>query len=236
MTLLVLPGLMCDSRAFPGICENFAGAVVLDGFYGTARTIYEMASQVLGEVPGKLAVLGHSMGARVALELIRMAPERVARLALVDTGIHPVSVTEVTKRHALRDLGRAEGIERLVDAWLPPMIGRSHRADRALRAALYEMACSARQAGFERQIEALIARPDATTVLGGITCPTFVIVGSEDEWSPVAQHREIAERIDGAELRVVEGAGHMLPTEAPSLFHEAIREWLGWNPAAPADA
>jgi pimeloyl-ACP methyl ester carboxylesterase len=229
--LAILPGLLCDSRAFPGVAQAFPGAVLLDGFYPGAGTITAMAEQALQGLPPRFALLGHSMGARVALEVLRLAPERVERLALVDTGVHPVAEGEAEKRHALRDLGRREGIARLVDAWLPPMIGPARRSDAALVDALAQMACAAGQEGFERQIEALLARPDAVSVLAGIACPTFVIVGEDDAWSPVAQHREIAAQVPGSQLRIVPGAGHMLPTELPAAFHACIAEWLGWPDA-----
>ena len=94
-------------------------------------------------------------------------------------------------------------------------------------AMLRDMSVDAGLAVFEAQTEALLNRPDASTVLPSITCPTCVIVGEEDAWSPVVQHKEIAARIAGAGLEVVTGAGHMAPAEAPTAFNRALGRWMG---------
>jgi pimeloyl-ACP methyl ester carboxylesterase len=225
--LVILPGLMCDSRMFGAQIEALSAQVV-GGFYGKADRIGAMADYALAQMPDHCALLGHSMGARVALEIWRRAPERIARLALADTGVHPVGDGEAERRFALRDIGLRDGDEALVDAWLPPMVGISHRQDKALLAGLRAMAVAAGTATFERQILALLHRPEAIGVLGTISCPTVVIVGAEDEWSPVAQHQRIAAAIPGARLRVLAKAGHMAPAEDPHGFNEILRDWLSW--------
>lgn len=229
--LAILPGLLCDSRMFAGLLTAFPPSVPVDGFYGGAARIEEMADYALERLPGRFALLGHSMGARVALEIMRREPQRVTRLALVDTGTHVLRPGEREKRHALRDLGRERGMEALVDMWLPPMLGASSRDDGALYDRLRAMSVSAGLPVFEAQIEALLNRPSVDALLGKITCPTFAIVGEEDEWSPVAQHEAIAAAIAGAELRIVPGAGHMLPAERPEAFSGVIAEWLCWQPS-----
>ena len=105
---VILPGLICDSRMFGAQIEAF-GATVIDGFYGQADRIEAMADYALARMPDRCIVLGHSMGARIALEIWARAPARVDRLILADTGAHPVSDKERAGRFALRDLGRSEG-------------------------------------------------------------------------------------------------------------------------------
>ena len=225
--VVILPGLLCDSRMFAAQVRAF-DAIVVDGFYGDANRLEAMASYALDLLPDRFALLGHSMGGRVALEIWRRAPERVERLALADTGVHPVREGEADKRLPLCELGRNAGGEALVAAWLPPMIGQAHRYDPALYETLRAMAVDAGAATFARQTSALLNRPPVDVVLPTLQCPTFAIVGSDDEWSPVAQHREIVAAVPGAELRVVEGAGHMAPTEEPERFNTIMREWLTW--------
>jgi pimeloyl-ACP methyl ester carboxylesterase len=225
--VVILPGLLCDSRMFRAQIEALSAQVV-EGFYGGADRIGAMAEHALAQMPERCALLGHSMGARVALEIWRRAPERIARLALADTGVHPVGEGEAERRFALRDIGRRDGDEALVDAWLPPMVGISHRQDEDLMAGLRAMAVAAGTATFERQIMALLHRPEAAGLLATISCPTVVIVGAEDEWSPVAQHQRIAAAIPGARLRVLAKAGHMAPAEDPHGFNEILRDWLSW--------
>jgi pimeloyl-ACP methyl ester carboxylesterase len=224
--LLILPGLLCDSRMFGETLGAFPGSVVMDGFYDGADRIEVMADHAIARMPDRCALLGHSMGARVALEIMRKAPERVDRLALVDTGIHPVKPGEQEGRYRLRDLGRDQGMAALVAQWLPPMMGAAALRDEALMDNLYAMAVAAGMATFEAQIEALLHRPSLDTLLPTIACPTFIMVGREDRWSPVAQHEGIAAAIPGAGLHVVEGAGHMMPAEAPQSFNEQVGAWL----------
>lgn len=223
--LVILPGLMCDSRMFGHQIRAFEGRCI-DGFYGGADSIAAMVDYALARMPARCALLGHSMGARVALELYRRTPERVARLALADTGVHPVRPGEAEKRFALRDLGRTAGAGAMIDQWLPPMIGPAHAGDPELYASLRAMCVDAGVATYEAQINALLNRPDASPVLAKITCPTAVIVGRDDRWSPIEQHQDIAAAVTGSRLLIIEKAGHMAPEEEPAAFNEALRMWL----------
>jgi len=224
--LLILPGLMCDAGMFAATLAAFSRARAIDDHYGGADTIGGMARHVLASSPARLALIGHSMGARVALEIVAQAPERVARLMIADTGVHAVRAGEAEQRYALRDLGRREGFDRLVDTWLPPMVGDAARADAALMGLLRAMCQRAGQAVFEAQTEALLNRPDTGPALQTLACPVSVVVGGEDQWSSVAQHQAISAQIAGATLHVIAGAGHMAPAEQPDLFNTLIREWL----------
>ncbi len=222
--LVCLPGLLCDAHIFAGQRARFAGLVAIDGF-GARRGLADMAAHALAIAPSSMSLLGHSMGARVALEMIRQAPERIERLALVSTGTHPPRPGEAEKRFALRDLGRREGAAALVDAWLPAMIAPANRRP-PLVDPLRRMCIAAGTEVFAAQIEALLARPAVDTLLPAIRCPTLVAVGSEDVWSPPDQHRAIAAAVPGAVLAVIAGAGHMLPAEAPDALNDAIAAWL----------
>ena len=223
--LVLLPGLMCDARVFAAQVARFPDAIAIDGF-GTLTSLADMARYALSQVSGRIALLGHSMGARVALEAWRIAPERIDRLALVSTGVHLPQPGEADKRHALRDLGRAEGMAALVDRWLPPMVAPSRTHDAALIDPLRAMCIDAGLDVYTAQITALLDRPEVESLLPSIDCPTLVAVGQDDAWSAPAQHEAIADRIRDAELVVTYGAGHMLPAEAPEHFNAAIADWL----------
>ncbi|WP_442679965.1 alpha/beta fold hydrolase [Sphingomonas sp. ASY06-1R] len=223
--LLLIPGLICDGRIFEAQVAAFPQArIIADS--GQARSLGEMAEQVLAAAPPHFALLGHSMGARIALEIYRQAPGRVGRLALISTGVHPVAPGEADKRHALRDLGRSQGMAALVDAWLPPMVAPEHAGDAALMTRLRTMCVSAGLARYEVQAAALLSRPEVESLLPSIAVPTLVATGSEDRWSPPDQHRTIAAAIADADLQIIAGAGHMLPAEAPALLNAAIGRWL----------
>lgn len=229
LPVAILPGLMCDSRMFAA--QVRAGAIVVDGFYGRADRLSDMADYALSLIPERSVLVGHSMGARVALEVLRRAPDRVDRLVLANTGVHPVGPGEREKRFALRDLGRDQGIAALVDAWLPPMLGSAAKGDEDLYASLRAMCIDAGMATYEAHIEALLARPDVGALLAAISCPALSLTGAEDLWSPPAQHEAIAAAIRGCALRVVPGAGHMLPAEKPSQFNATLNEWLAGSTA-----
>lgn len=230
--LLILPGLLCDSRMFGETLAAIPGARVVDGFYGGADRIAAMADHVIAHMPDRCALLGHSMGARVALEVVRKVRDRVDRLALADTGVHPVRPGEREGRYRLRDIGRTQGMAALVAQWLPPMMGFAALRDAALMDRLYAMCVSAGLPIFEAQIAALLERPSVDTLLPAIACPTDILVGRQDQWSPVAQHEVIAAAIPGARLRVVDHAGHMMPAESPLAFNHYVRDWL--DQPAPA--
>lgn len=229
--LLMLPGLMCDARMFGPQIAHLPDAQAVDG-YGTRDSLAAMARYVLDQAPQRFSLLGHSMGARVAMEVFRAAPERVARLALVSTGAHGTREGEAEKRHALRDLGRREGMLALVDAWLPPMIAASRRGEEGLVSPLRDMCVASGLETFEAQVAALLGRPEIETLLAKIRCPVLVAAGSEDVWSPPEQHAEIASQIPGARLVIIAGAGHMLPVEAPDALNAAIARWMS-EPAQP---
>jgi pimeloyl-ACP methyl ester carboxylesterase len=226
MTLVLLPGLMCDDRIFHNQTAAFADTIAVPG-YDLDDDLRSMALRVLDLAPPCFALLGHSMGARVALEIVRAAPDRVERLVLVSTGVHGVRPGEADKRYALRDIGRDKGMAALVDAWLPPMVAPANRADEALMESLGAMCVDAGLDVYEAQIAALLARPELNSLLPTIACPTLVATGSQDIWSPPEQHRMIAAAIPNATLCVIEGAGHMLPAEKPAALNRAIAQWLG---------
>ena len=225
LPLLLVPGLLCDERVFAAQTAAFAQSRALPG-WGVTDRLTAMAARVLADAPDRFALLGHSMGARVALEIIRIAPERVARLALVSTGTHPLAAGEADKRHALRDVGRANGVAALVDAWLPPMIAPDNRAAPGLYETLFAMCVEQGLPAFEAQITALLTRPALETLLPTITCPTLVACGALDVWSPPAQHQAMAAVIPHAMLSIIDGAGHFLPAERAGELNAAIARWL----------
>jgi pimeloyl-ACP methyl ester carboxylesterase len=232
--LLFLPGLICDSRAFAPQLAAFPGSRAVDG-YGTADSLDAMARVALEQAPETFDLFGHSMGGRVALEVFRLAPERVRRLALCSTGVHPLGADEPAKRRDLQAIGHVRGFEALVDTWLPPMVADANRANEAIYAPMRQMCLDQHQSMFDAQIEALLGRPEQERLLARIACPTLVMTGELDAWSPPAQHEAMAARIPDSTLVIVPGAGHMLPLEAPEAVNQAIAAWLAREARVPAN-
>jgi pimeloyl-ACP methyl ester carboxylesterase len=223
-TVFLLPGLLCDQvmwRAQSDALSEYADVIIPDFRFVDSFTA--MAELVLDAAPDRFAVAGHSMGGRVALEVFRMAPAKVERLALLDTGVHPRGAHEPAKRQELVDLGYREGMGAVAARWLAPMLHPDHLD---MIPALAEMVMRSTPESFANQQRALLNRPDARTVLPLIHCPTLVLCGRQDAWSPVAQHEEIASAIKGAKLVVIEECGHMAPYEQPEGVTAALREWM----------
>lgn len=235
-TLVLIPGLLSDdvvwrhqARALSGRWNVQVADITRDSSIGG------MAQRVLDEHPGRLSVAGHSMGARVALEMARIAPDRIDRLALLDTGVHPRTPTEHVNRLALVALGESDGMSAVADQWLPPMI-RDWDADEnaGLREDLTAMVERMNPRIHRAQIQALLDRPNAEAVLPGLTCPVLVGVGDADAWSPPEQHRDIAARLADARLVVFPDSGHFAPIEAPDAVTAALAEWMALTPRTGA--
>lgn len=199
--------------------------------YGALDSLPAMADAALRAAPDRFSVAGHSMGGRVALEIYRRAPERVAGIALLNTGYLPLAAgaageEEKRKRGELVSLARSEGMRAMLQRWLPPMIDARRIHDTALVNAIIEMMSRKTPDIFEGQVRALLARPDATTVLEAIHCPALLITGREDGWSGPAQHQAMATKVRGSELVIVPDCGHMSTLERPLEVSAALRGWL----------
>ena len=222
-TIVLIPGLLCDAHAWgdtPARLERFGTVFVAD--LSTQDDLRAMAGDILAAHAGPLAVAGHSMGARVALEMVRQAPDRIVRLALLDTGYQPRRDGEEVRRQELVDLAHREGMAALASVWLPPMVHPDRHADATLMGGLAEMVGRMTPDLHERQIRALVGRPDAEPLLPRIACPTLLVVGRQDAWSPLAQHEAMKALIPGSRLVVIENAGHFAPVERPAEVADAL--------------
>jgi pimeloyl-ACP methyl ester carboxylesterase len=231
-TLLLLPGLNCDSAVFAPALAHLpppAGWHVCET--AGVASLGAMAEHVLATAPPAFALAGHSMGGRVALEIVRRAPERVLRLALFDTGWRerPAGAAgeeERASRLALLALARERGMRAMGKVWVQRMVHPSRLADGRLMDAILDMIERHTPEQFAREIEALLARPDAGAVLRSLRCPTLVLCGRDDAWSTLAQHEEIVAMVPGARLVAVAACGHMAPMEQPARVAEALDGWL----------
>ena len=239
MTPILLPGLLCDASVWqdmlPALQRRWP-CVVPD--YGALDSIEAMAQHVLQTAPpGPLALAGHSMGGRVALEILRQQPERIQRLALMDTGFEALALgaageKERAGRMALLQTARQDGMRAMGRDWARGMVHPS-RLDSPLFDRILDMIERSTPEIFEAQIHALLHRPDAAALLGQIRCPTLLLCGREDAWSPLARHAQMRSLLGAApvELVVIEHAGHMSPMEQPDAVCQAMQHWLDGNPA-----
>lgn len=229
----LLPGLLCDETVWWHQIESLSPLYdVRVADFRAFDSIAAMADQVLGEAPQRFSLAGHSMGARVAIEIARQAPERVERLTLLDTGVHPQKPGEPEQRQILVDLAYAEGMQALADRWLPPMVHEARVDDPSLMDDLKAMVLRMSPDIYHRQVTALLGRPNALSHLADITCPVLVGVGRQDRWSPPAQHEIIVSAIPQARYSIFENSGHMAPVEAPEAVSAALLQWMALAPAS----
>lgn len=234
--LVLLPGLMCDGDVWaPQIDALSARADCHVMAYGTLDSLGAMAEHVLAAAPaGRFALAGHSMGGRIAFEVLRRAPQRVERLALLDTATHPLPEgpagdTERAGRLRLLAIAREQGMHAMARDWATGMVHPDRHREPVFEA-IVAMIARATPEVFAAQIRALLARPDAAPLLATIRCPTLVLCGRDDAWSPPARHEFMHERIAGSRLVVVEHCGHMSTMERPEAVSAALTAWLDTPP------
>jgi pimeloyl-ACP methyl ester carboxylesterase len=226
-TICLLSGLLCDDTVWATQVDALRQRhdVKVMHFAGF-NSIGAMAAHVLANTPERFLLAGHSMGGRVALEVYRQAPERVQKLALLDTGYGPAAADEPEKRGMLVRKALAEGIASIAETWARPMIAPCNLADGALLERILNMVGRMSGEIYARQTQALLTRPDATPVLSKIHCPTLLLCGKQDTWSPPARHEYMAASIPGSKLRLIDDCGHMSTMEQPGEVLASLEEWI----------
>lgn len=224
---------MCDHSSWAPILPALsAHATCQVVSHGEADSLTQMAQQILDAAPRQFDLAGHSMGGRVALEVVRMAPERIRRLALLGTGYRAKEAGEAGEkelqgRQALLDMAQTQGIRAMAQAWVQNMVAPSRLADEALIEEIVQMFERKSVDTFQRQIKALLTRPDATEVLRQVRVPTLVMAGEFDSWASPQQHQDIANLISSAPaMHMVVGSGHMMMMEKPDAVAALFLDWL----------
>ncbi|MCA0424233.1 MAG: alpha/beta hydrolase [Proteobacteria bacterium] len=226
--IVFMPGLLCDATVFArqaAALVPIADVAIAD--FSEAKSIDEMAEIALSIFAGPVTLIGFSMGGRAALAACRLDGQRINGLCLMDTGAAPADDDEMDRRMPLVELANMEGMSALAARWLPPMVHVDRETDASLIGPLTKMVERATPAMHERQVRALVSRPDARPVLQTITCPTLVMVGRQDRWSPLADHEVMADAIPDARLAIIENCGHFAPVERPDEVTDTLRLWLG---------
>lgn len=223
--IVLIPGLLCDATVWQALLAELDNdASVAD--LSTQDNLTRMAQDCLAANAGGLRVAAHSMGARVAMEMARLEPERIERLVLLDTGIHPLRDGEVAKRAEVVQFVYDNGMEALAARWLPGMVYEANRKNEALMTQLTNMVLRMNADLHARQIKALVDRPDASAYLSQITCPVLLVVGRQDQWAPVSQHEDMLSLLPGARLEIIDNAGHFSPMEQPETVSKIVADFL----------
>lgn len=226
--LVLVPGLLCDALLWAPQVQGLADCADAWIVQPTQHDSVEaLARAALAACPfERFALAGLSMGGYIAMAMWRQAPERVERLALLDTNALADSAEASANRRALVQRAQAEGMAVVADALLPRLVWPQAPQLAALRASVRTMARNVGLAAFARQQNAIIGRPDQRSALPGVACPTLVACGAQDLLTPPALHEEMAALIPGAQLTVFPDCGHLSTLEQPALVNQALRGWL----------
>ena len=226
-TLVLLPGLLNTRRLFEHQIADLADVadVMVVELHGH-DSLGAMADAVLAAAPERFSLGGFSMGGYVCFEILRRAADRVERLALIDTQASPDSPEGIARRRGFIEqtkLGKFHGVQ---PSLLPLIVHRSRLADPAVVQPILDMASEIGAEGFVREQQAILARPDSRHMLVDIEVPTLVIVGRQDQSTPLPRSQEMAADIANARLVIIEECGHMSPLEKPAEVSAELRRWL----------
>ncbi|MCK5445168.1 MAG: alpha/beta fold hydrolase [Rhodospirillaceae bacterium] len=226
--LILLPGLLCDEKlwhhqvqALSDICNISVADLTRED------NIPDMARAVLRRAPERFALAGLSMGGYVAQEIMRQEPERVERLALVNTNARTDTPEQIARRKSMMDLadhGKFKGVTPML---LPSFLHPDHVEKEGIGDVVLQMAEHTGKDAFLRHQNAIMHRKDGREDLKKINCPVLILCGEQDTLTPPKVHEEMVDAIgDNATFVVVEHAGHLAPLEQPNLVSAAFRKWL----------
>ncbi|MEY4640375.1 MAG: hypothetical protein RLZZ227_369 [Pseudomonadota bacterium] len=225
--LYLLPGLLCDATVWEHQSASLErhAEIRIPALRGIS-SFRDMALHILKDAPARFSVVGHSMGGRVALEMMRLCPERIDKFGLMSVGVHPVQPHEPAARMALVDLAEQRGMEALADKWIPPMVARSRHGDLELMQKIRAMVLRSTPAEHRCQIEAALTRSDQSLYLPTIKHKVLLLCGAEDVWSPLAQHQKIQQLLACSDLHSIADAGHMVTMERPEAVSRVLVDWF----------
>jgi pimeloyl-ACP methyl ester carboxylesterase len=229
LPIVLIPGLTCSARLYAGQIPalwRFGPVTVADHTRDDSMTA--IARRILAAAPSRFALAGLSMGGYIAFEIMRQAPERVAKLALLDTGARAEAPEQTERRKVVIALAKSGRYAEVPEIAFPLYVHRNRHNDTALKQTVRMMAAETGAEAFLRQQQAIIGRPDSRPGLGAIQCSTLVLVGDGDEATPPELAHEIASAIGGSRLVAIADCGHLSTLEQPDQVTAALVDWMNW--------
>lgn len=227
LPLLLVPGLLCSARLYaPQVAALWPQGPVTIADHRRDDDIGAVARRILEQAPPRFALAGLSYGGYIAFAMMRLAPERIERLALLDTSARPDTAEQKAAREKFITMAEAGKLTQIVDLLTPHFLHRDRHNDESLRTIVRAMAEETGPEAFVRQQRAIMSRGDSRLLLGRIHCPTLVLVGDGDEVTPPELAKEIASGISGSRLVVVPQCGHLSTLEQPEAVNAALAGWL----------
>jgi pimeloyl-ACP methyl ester carboxylesterase len=227
LPLVLIPGLIASPRYYAAQVPalwRFGPVTVAN--HTTHDSIGGIARGILADAPPRFALAGHSMGGYIAFEIMRQAPQRVARLALLDTSALPDTPEQTAKRREQIAIAQAGRFAEIADMQFPQFVHADRLADAALRTLMRAMADDNGADAFCRQQQAILGRADSRPTLATIACPTLVLVGDADQPTPPQRALEIAQGIAHATRVTIAQSGHMTAIERPAEVAAALVAWM----------
>jgi pimeloyl-ACP methyl ester carboxylesterase len=227
LPIVLIPGLTCSARLYAGQIPalwQFGSVTVAD--HTRDDSMAAIARRILADAPPRFALAGLSMGGYICFEIMRQAAERVAKLALLDTGARADTPEQIERRRAVIALTKNGRYAEIPDLAFPLYVHRKRHHDEALKRLVRMMAEETGPQAYLRQQQAILSRPDSRPGLAAIACPTLVLVGEGDEATPPELAREIAAGIPGSRLVTIPDSGHLSTLEQPQLVTSALVEWM----------
>jgi pimeloyl-ACP methyl ester carboxylesterase len=229
LPIVLVPGLGCSARLYAEqIPALWRCGPVMIADHRRDDNMAAIARRILSTTPPIFALAGLSMGGYIAFEIMRQASERVAKLALLDTGARAEAPEQTERRKVAIDLAKSGRYAEVVDIVFPIYVHRKRHDDAALKRIVRAMAEDTGAEAFLRQQQAIIHRPDSRPGFGAIRCPTLVLVGDDDQATPLELSREIAAGIAGSRLVIIPESGHLSTLEQPQRVTAALVDWMNW--------
>ncbi|MCC7346257.1 MAG: alpha/beta fold hydrolase [Variibacter sp.] len=227
LPVVLVPGLNCSARLYADqipVLWQFGPVMIAE--HREDDSVPAIAGRILSHAPPRFAVAGLSMGGYMVLEMLRQAPERIAKAALLDTAARADTPEQSARRDALIALARTGRFPEVTESLWPILVHEDRLGDAELKRAVVRMADENGAEAFIRQQIALKGRADYRASLGAVRCPVLVLVGEGDRLTPPKLAQEIAAGIPAARLVSVPGCGHLSTMEKPEAVNAALVEWM----------
>jgi pimeloyl-ACP methyl ester carboxylesterase len=227
LPVVLVPGLLCTARLYAEqipVLWRFGAVTVAN--HTRDDSMQAIARRILAAAPLRFALAGLSLGGYIAFEIVRQAPERVAKLAILDSRVGAEVPAQTASRLPLIELAKTGRFAEIPDRLLPVFVDRDCLGDAALKSIVRTMAEETGPEAFLRETQAIMTRADARPGLAAIACPTLVLVGDGDQLTPPKLAEEIAAGIRGARLVVIPDCGHISTLERPEAVNKALAEWI----------
>jgi pimeloyl-ACP methyl ester carboxylesterase len=226
LPIVLITGQLLTDAVWQPLLDAWPDREIIVADNQSDDTIGDFAQRLLDKAPPKFVLIAHAMGGFIAFEVMRRAPERVAKLALISTLASADGPAQTARRQGYIDLVESGNFDQVVEERIPILFPEEKRKDERLLGIARQMAADTGATTFLAQQRAIMARIDSRPRLGEIAVPTLLIWGEKDGITSRAHHDEIADAIPGARLEVIAGAGHLPTIEAPEVAIPLMREFI----------